>query len=97
MISIDDSKSDYQNLSVTEEPSRERFFEQRPFRVVASWGRGGAVFLGVFTLLNIAGKIRYPGFDANIWWIDFRFVSDWISQPILGAAAVFMLAVIRKF
>ena len=92
MISIDDSKSDCRNSLATEEPKWEGFWQQRPFRVVASWGRGVAVFLGVFTLLNIAGKIRYPGFDANIWWIDFRFVSGWISQPILGAAAVFMLA-----
>ena len=33
--------------------------------------RGIAAFLGGFTLLNLLGDLFAPGFDANIWWIDF--------------------------
>lgn len=32
--------------------------------------RGIACFLGVFSLLNIVGELRAPGFDANLWWIN---------------------------
>ncbi|HEY5915020.1 MAG TPA: YdcF family protein [Verrucomicrobiae bacterium] len=34
--------------------------------------RGLALFLGCFTLLNLAACLRPPGFDANLWWIDLR-------------------------
>jgi len=66
--------------------------QRTPWMVVASWGRGVALFVGVFTLLNIVGELRYPGFDANIWWIDFRAVDSRISTGILTLAAAFMLA-----
>lgn len=36
--------------------------------------RGLALFLSGFTLLNVAGELRVPGFDANMWWIDLRAV-----------------------
>jgi uncharacterized SAM-binding protein YcdF (DUF218 family) len=32
--------------------------------------RGLALFLGLFSLLNIVGELRSPGFDANLWWIN---------------------------
>ncbi len=32
--------------------------------------RGIALFLGLFSLLNIVGELRAPGFDANLWWIN---------------------------
>jgi vancomycin permeability regulator SanA len=32
------------------------------------------------------------GFDANIWWIDVRFLSPYVGPPVLAAAGFFMLA-----
>ncbi len=55
-------------------------------------GRGFALFLGAFSLLNLLGDIRFPGFDANYWWIDFRPVRPPISQPLLAFASLFLLA-----
>ena len=46
--------------------------------------RGVALLLGGFTLLNILGELRNPGFDANLWWLDVRF-----ANPLLARAAMF--------
>jgi uncharacterized SAM-binding protein YcdF (DUF218 family) len=35
-----------------------------------------ALLLGAFTLLNVLGELRNPGFDANLWWIDLRFANS---------------------
>jgi len=93
---MNESAGGYQPLSPNKGAEAERTYERTPWTVVASWGRGVALFLGVFTLLNILGELRYPGFDANIWWIDFRFVDEWIGRGILAFAAVFMLAFVVK-
>ena len=53
--------------------------------------RGFALFFGGFSLLNILGEVRYPGFDANQWWIDFYTISPLISRSLLTAAAVFWI------
>lgn len=34
--------------------------------------RGLALFLGLFTTLNLALVLFLPGFDGNLWWIDLR-------------------------
>ena len=34
--------------------------------------RGLAAFLGGFTLLNLFSGLLSPGFDCNLWWVDFR-------------------------
>jgi uncharacterized SAM-binding protein YcdF (DUF218 family) len=34
--------------------------------------RGGALFLGLFTLVGLAATLRSPGFDPNLWWLDLR-------------------------
>src|SRR5215468_12763928 len=49
--------------------------------------RGLALFLGGFALLNIFGNFRAAGFDANIWWIDFRAVPTWLSNTLLLISA----------
>src|ERR1044071_1156427 len=44
-----------------------------------SWramSRGLALFLGAFSLLNLAGGFRRSGFDANLWWIDLRWMPE---------------------
>lgn len=50
---------------------------------------GTAAFFGAFTLLNLAGELIKPHFDATIWWLDVRGVpvsvrSLWLS--LLGIA-----------
>jgi len=54
--------------------------------------RGVGLFLGVFTLLNIAGSWRTPGFSANGWWIDVGFVPKGAGDWALLAAAVGLIA-----
>jgi vancomycin permeability regulator SanA len=60
---------------------------------IASWPAvllsGTAAFFGAFTLLNLAGELVTPHFDATIWWLDVRGVpvsvrALWLS--LLGSA-----------
>lgn len=50
------------------------------------------MFLGGFSLLNILGEFRYPGFDSNHWWIDFRPVDGLASQVLLIGTSIFLVA-----
>jgi vancomycin permeability regulator SanA len=54
--------------------------------------RGLALFLGGFALLNIFGNLRAPGFDANLWWIDFRAVPTWLSNSLLLVSAFCLIS-----
>src|SRR5436190_10889073 len=54
--------------------------------------RGLALFLGGFALLNIFGNLRAPGFDANLWWIDFRAVPAWLSNAFLLVSAFCLIS-----
>ena len=51
-----------------------------------------ALFLGLFTLLNVVGQWRHDGFDINLWWIDLRALPSWLANLILCTAAGFMIA-----
>jgi uncharacterized SAM-binding protein YcdF (DUF218 family) len=53
--------------------------------------RGICLFLGLFSLLNVAGGWFSPGFDANHWWIDFRPLPPGISSILLAGSAALML------
>ena len=57
-----------------------------------AFARGIAFFIGGFSLLNILGQMRFPGFDANHWWIDFRPVPAAAARLFLMAASVFLIA-----
>lgn len=60
-----------------------------------SWtpaARGIALFLGAFSLLNLLGELRHPGFDANLWWIDFRPLAEVPSDVFLALASALLLA-----
>jgi vancomycin permeability regulator SanA len=67
--------------------------DQPPSQFAASYvkdacsgvARGVAVFLGTFTLINVLGEFRYPGFDANIWWIDVR------TLPVAWGRCLFVI------
>ncbi len=52
--------------------------------------RGLAAFIGGFSLLNLLGNLLRPGYDANIWWIDFRFLSEIVGNVCLITAAVLL-------
>jgi vancomycin permeability regulator SanA len=45
--------------------------------------RGVALFLGIFTLLNLMGNLRVRGFDLNLWWIDLRVLPGYLADPFL--------------
>ena len=53
--------------------------------------RGLALFLGAFTLLNLAGNLRAAGFDLNLWWIDLRALPVWLADILLGGAGCLLL------
>lgn len=46
--------------------------------------RGLAAFLGLFSLLNVIGELRAPGFDANLWWISMPAVWRYAECGFLG-------------
>ncbi len=62
-----------------------------PASVVAA-ARGVSVFLGVFSLLNILGDIRSPGFNANHWWIDLQPVHPLAADVFLGLTSAVLIA-----
>lgn len=64
---------------------RHRYRADRPpgaavLPLFLAFSRALALFLGGFSLLNLAGELRFPGFDANHWWIDFRLSSINVCQ-----------------
>ena len=54
--------------------------------------RGLALFLALFTLLNIAGSWLTPGFDANLWWIDTGFLPTSVGNTSLLIASLSLLS-----
>jgi vancomycin permeability regulator SanA len=65
--------------------------EQRGARL-ASVGRGLALFLGLFTLLNFIAGARSEGFNAHLWWIDLRALPSALSVALLSSASLALLA-----
>lgn len=60
----------------------------RELMIVA--GRALALFLGLFSLLNLVGDLAAPGFDANLWWIDLRPLPAWAGRIVLALAAILL-------
>jgi uncharacterized SAM-binding protein YcdF (DUF218 family) len=54
--------------------------------------RGLALFFGGFGLLNLVGNFRSPGFDANLWWIDLRFMPALAANALLLLTSLCLLA-----
>jgi vancomycin permeability regulator SanA len=42
--------------------------------------RGTALFLGCFVAVNLVASLFGSGFDANIWWLDLRWLPDSARQ-----------------
>ena len=53
--------------------------------------RGVAWFFGFFTWLNLLGKFRHEGFDANLWWLDVRLLGQGAGTLLLGGGALLLL------
>src|SRR2546423_6377114 len=53
--------------------------------------RGLALFFGGFALLNLLGNLRVARFDANLWWIDLRWLSSPLSNAFLALAGLSLL------
>ena len=62
------------------------------YRVSVIAGRGVALFLGVFTVLNVLGEAVSSGFDANEWWIDLRPLPLALSGAALLAGGALLCA-----
>jgi uncharacterized SAM-binding protein YcdF (DUF218 family) len=54
--------------------------------------RGFALFLSGFILLNQFLRLRSPGFDPNLWWVDLRLLPGSLGQALLAALAAALLA-----
>ena len=54
--------------------------------------RGSALFLAGFILLNQFLRLRSPGFDPNLWWVDLRLLPGSLGQALLAALAAALLA-----
>src|SRR6266571_497066 len=53
--------------------------------------RGLALFLGDFSLLNLAGCLRATHFDATSWWVRVPFLPPTLAKLFLFAAALSLL------
>lgn len=54
--------------------------------------RGIALFLGLFTFMNLMGETFIHGFDATIWWIDLRSVPHIPARIFQSLFALLMIA-----
>lgn len=51
-----------------------------------------ALFIGLLTLTNLLGNAFWPGFDANMWWIQFGHVLPaWFVKNLLAISAITFL------
>ena len=53
--------------------------------------RSFALFFGLFTLVNLVGELWFHRTDANLWWIDIRFLPALIERVTLFVSAVLLL------
>jgi len=59
-------------------------------------GRGFAIFIGGFTLLNLLMTLRMKGMDGDIWWIEGYPLPGWLTHVLLALAAGGLLIGISK-
>lgn len=65
----------------------------------AALPRGIALFGGLFSLMNVVGEFRSPGFDANLWLIKLPGSWQPIEQPLLlwSAGCLVWFGMRRRF
>jgi len=54
--------------------------------------RGLALFFALFALTNLLGSLKASTFDANLWWIDLRWLPGWIANSFLALAAIVFMS-----
>ncbi len=59
--------------------------------MLTSAARAFAVAVGLFCLLNLAGNLVTPRFDANVWWIDMHTMPGAFANLLLFVGAVALL------
>lgn len=59
--------------------------------VHASIARGIAIFFSAFTLLNLAGDLRFAGERGNVWWIDLWPLPANVAAVVLALVAIVFL------
>jgi len=50
-----------------------------------------ALFLGGFSLLNLLGELRRTNFDANLWWIDLRWLPHSVAASLVAVSSLCLL------
>jgi uncharacterized SAM-binding protein YcdF (DUF218 family) len=85
---MNDDMSDVEQGSGHDEGNSEEHL--RGFR--SGLVRGLCLFIGCFTLLNVVGDLRVPGFNANAWWIDLRPMPPWVALAVLLPMSVLLIA-----
>jgi uncharacterized SAM-binding protein YcdF (DUF218 family) len=50
-----------------------------------------ALFIGLFTCVNLLGDLVRPGFDGNTWWIGFGALPSWLGNIFLAVSASALL------
>lgn len=78
--------------AASDAPDTSQFSLRRRYRIPFAIARGLALLLGVFTLLNVIGAYRNPGFDANLWWIDVRFANPVARSLLLMATGIGLMS-----
>ena len=53
--------------------------------------RAAVAFIGAFGLMNIVGEWVCPGFDANLWWVDWRPLGNFVGPGLIAVACGLML------
>lgn len=64
---------------------------QKEFLAYVS-ARALALFFGGFSLVNLLGSFRLPGFDANLWWLDLRAFSEMPAALFLLLTSICLLS-----
>src|SRR2546423_9191596 len=54
--------------------------------------RGLALFFALFTFANLVGTLRLRSFDANLWWIDLRWLPPWAANSFLTLASIVFIS-----
>jgi len=64
----------------------------RGFDGISMIARVLALFIGLFTAVNLLGNVVWPGFDANVWWIHFaHWLPAWVVKGSLAISSVALI------
>lgn len=61
-------------------------------KLTETGARGFALFIGLYTLLNVTAVSFGRGADLNIWWVDLRVLPPGVSVTLLLSAVALLIA-----